>query len=127
MDHESMPGKGPVERRVRPGAEARHLPTPADLRSYADDADQHGNHWVPIAPASLRGVADEIERLSAERNRLRAACVLALSRSPEIRTASGRALRMALGMTKDEHLTTDQLAAAGKTAKAAAMWRPFGA
>lgn len=72
-------------------------------------------------------LADKIEQLTAERNRLRAACILALSRSPEIRTASGRALRMALGMTKDEHLTTEQLEAAGKTAKAAAMWRPFGA
>ena len=65
MSNESTPGKGPDERRVRPGAEARNLPTPEDLRSYADDADQHGNHWVPIAPASLRGLADEIERLRA--------------------------------------------------------------
>jgi hypothetical protein len=37
------------------------------LRSYADDADQHGKHWVPISPASLRGMADEIERLRTDR------------------------------------------------------------
>lgn len=62
--HTNTPaGAGPVDQLVRPGAEARNLPTPADLRNYADDAGQHGNHWVPIAPASLRGMADEIERL----------------------------------------------------------------
>ena len=58
-------GQGPVDRVVRPGAEARHLPTPEDLRNYADDADQNRNHWVPISAASLRGMADEFDRLRA--------------------------------------------------------------
>lgn len=38
--------------------------TPSRLRSYADDADQHGNHFAPIAPATLRGLADEHEAMA---------------------------------------------------------------
>ena len=44
--------------------------TPSKLRSYADDADQHGNHWVPIAPATLRGLADALEASQRQRDEL---------------------------------------------------------
>lgn len=51
------------------GSEVRHLPTPEELRSYADDADQNRNRWVPISPDSLRGMADEFDRQAAELDR----------------------------------------------------------
>lgn len=35
----------------------------AELRSYAEDAEQHGNHWVPLHPAALRELADELDML----------------------------------------------------------------
>ena len=36
---------------------------PADLRSYADDAEQHGNHWVPMHRDTVRAVADDLDML----------------------------------------------------------------
>lgn len=55
--HENEPSVAavgsPLDRQVRP----------QDLRDYADDADQHGNHWVPISPHTLRAVVAEIESL----------------------------------------------------------------
>lgn len=63
MTTEITPAKVRLSDQLGPADEAHHLPTPEDLRSYADDADQHGNHLVQIAPASLRGIAGELNRL----------------------------------------------------------------
>ena len=52
------------------GSEVHHLPTREELRSYADDADQHCDRWVPLSPASLRAMADEFDRQEAEIDRL---------------------------------------------------------
>lgn len=32
-------------------------PTPQELRDYAQDADEHGNKWVPLPPTTLRALA----------------------------------------------------------------------
>ena len=70
MNHEPTLAKVQLTDGLGHAGETHHLPTPEDLRSYADDADQHSNRWVPIAPASLRGIADEFERLRAKLGQL---------------------------------------------------------
>lgn len=37
--------------------------TTRQLRAWAQDADDHGNHWVPVSQATLRDLADKIDQL----------------------------------------------------------------
>ena len=36
------------------------LPSIAELRSCANDADKHGNNFVPVPPTVLLAIADEL-------------------------------------------------------------------
>lgn len=74
------------------------LTTPQDLREYADDADKHGAHWVPIHPNTCRALAAEIERLRGTSDVLRRWMLEALlvmdSIDPDDSEDGGDALRM---------------------------------
>lgn len=69
MAQTNPPAKVASNAKLGLGSESHHLPTPEELRSYADDADQNRNRWVPISPASLRAMADEFDRQAAEFDR----------------------------------------------------------
>ena len=62
MDNESMPGKGPDERRVRPGSEARSLVERLRLL----EADHEPDGWPAVQLRDITALCSEIDRLGAE-------------------------------------------------------------
>lgn len=63
MENERMPANVGSNGGLGLAPERAVPPTPQNLRDYAQDADDHGNKWVPMSPQSLRALAAEMERL----------------------------------------------------------------
>ena len=59
-------GSPPTAPGPESGGSGASLPRAQELRDWADDADQHGNKYVPVSPSTLRKVAAALEAMAQD-------------------------------------------------------------